>query len=150
MKLNQIFLVASIACFGAVVLSCGTHKSEASEAAADSDEWPELDEFHVIMADVYHPLKDSGNVQPIMERAEELAIAAEKWANAKIPKKVDTKEMKEMLEELKTATRSLANEIKDGAPEDQAGTTLSELHELFHRIQEGWYSSGDGAAVHQH
>jgi hypothetical protein len=151
MKLNRILLVASTLFLTAALISCGTqHKETSTETADDADEWPELDEFHTIMADVYHPLKDSGNVQPIMERAEELAVAAEKWADAKLPEKVDTPEMKEMLDDLKKSTRALANEIKDGAPEDQAGTTLGELHDLFHRIQEGWYGGGESEGEHHH
>jgi hypothetical protein len=144
MKLNSLLLFVSVLFFSAALVSCGSQQKEGSaDTSSDSDEWPELDEFHVIMADVYHPLKDSGNVQPIMDRADELANAAEKWASASLPKKVNNDEVKQMLEELKKGTRSLANEIKDGAPEDQAGTTLGEIHDLFHRIQEAWYGGGE-------
>jgi hypothetical protein len=145
MKFNQIHLIVIAFFFAAALISCG---SQSKNESVDSDEWAELEEFHVIMADVYHPLKDSGNVQPIMDRAEEVADAAEKWASASLPKKVNTPEMKEMLEELKTSSRSLANEIKAGTPEDQIGTTLGALHDLFHRIQEGWYGGGEGGSEH--
>jgi hypothetical protein len=150
MKLNSILLFVSAVFLSVALFSCGSQHKESANASSDSDEWPELDEFHVIMADVYHPMKDSGNVQPIMDRAEELAAAAEKWASASLPKKVETEEMKKMLDELKKGTRSLADEIKDGAPEDQAGTTLGELHDLFHRIQEAWYGGGDKEKEHKH
>jgi hypothetical protein len=127
----------------ALFMSCGEKKH--NEESAESDEmveWAEMDSFHTIMADVFHPLKDSGNVQPIMERATELADEAEKWANAPLPAKVDNEEMKELLTNLKNGTRDLAVQIAEGTEEDIAGTRLHELHDLFHKIQEKWYGGG--------
>jgi hypothetical protein len=119
------------------VVACG--KKEEATAESELVEWKELDDFHMVMADVFHPLKDSGNVQPIMTRATELADAAEKLAGAPLPEKVNNEEVKRMLEELKTGTRQLASDIADSGEEDTAGTKLYELHDLFHKIQEAWY-----------
>ncbi len=50
-------------------------------------------------------------------------------------------DMKAKLEKLKTDLRKLSNDIRDGAPEDQVGTTFSEIHEQFHHIMEAWNGS---------
>ena len=119
--------------------SCQNKKIETEASAAAEDEWAEMDSFHTIMAEVYHPLKDSGDVRPIMARATELADEAEKWAAAPLPSKVDNEEVKKLLAKLKTDTRQLADQIIEGTEEDVAGAQLTALHELFHQIQEKWY-----------
>jgi len=136
MKSNSLL---SILFLSSIIVLSSCASKENKESAADEDEWAALDEFHAVMADVYHPLKDSGNVQPIMERAQELAQAADKLAAAPLPEKVNTAEVKAMLASLQKDANALAFDIKDGAPEDQAGTQLEELHTLFHQVQEAWY-----------
>ena len=122
-------------------------ETEKSTTPVDQDEWPEMDSFHTIMVDVYHPLKDSGNVRPIMARATELADEAEKWSSAALPEKVNNAEVKELLMQLKVGTRQLADRNKEGK-EEVVRTQLHELHELFHKIQEEWY--GGGSEHHDH
>lgn len=130
-----------------LLTSCGEKKAETAEEE-EMIEWKELDEFHAIMADVFHPLKDSGNIAVYMSRAGELADAAEKWAAAPLPEKVNNDEVKSMIEELKKGSRQVADEIANGAEEDYAGTELHKLHDQFHKIQEAWYS--DGKEGHEH
>lgn len=107
------------------------------------DEWKEMDEFHLVMAEVYHPLKDSGDLAPIKSRAAELAEAAETWANSEVPDKVDNDEVKGMLQELKEGTSALAEQVADGTPDEELSAQLTELHDLFHHLQEKWYEEGD-------
>jgi len=135
-----ILFVFSLCIVG--IISCSKKPAE-NAAVADQTEWPGLDSFHMTMAEVFHPLKDSGDVRPIMARATELADEAEKWANAPLPEKVNNDEVKQLLAELKTGTRDLANQIKEGTEEDVAGTRLYELHDLFHKIQEKWYGKSE-------
>jgi hypothetical protein len=75
------------------MLSC-TSKTETTEAtessSADSEEWKEMDSFHMIMAEAFHPYKDSTNLAPAKKLAEEMAAEAEKWAAAELPEKVNT------------------------------------------------------------
>ncbi len=130
--------------FAVLALSCA--KKEES-AAGEMDEWPEMDAFHMTMAEAFHPLKDSGNVEPAMRLMNQLADEADKWAAAPLPEKVNNEEMKAKLEKLKTDLRALSNDVKDGAPEDQVGTTLHTIHDQFHEIMEAWHGSGE---KHEH
>ena len=71
---------------------------------------------------------------------------ADKWAAAPLPKKVNNDEMKERLQKLKTDLRALTEQISDGAPGDQVGTTFYIIHDQFHEIMEVWHGGG----VHKH
>ncbi len=140
MKTQVYSALFSFALLG--MLSC-SKPSEKEEMV----EWKEMDEFHMVMADVYHPLKDSGNLEPIRSRAEELAASAAKWTEAELPEKVDNEKVKGQLLKLKDGTRALADQIKTAATDDVDQTQLTDLHDLFHELQEAWYHEGK---PHQH
>src|SRR6478609_7565400 len=132
-----------------VLVSCGTkEKKEAKDTESIDDEWVALDAFHTVMADVYHPLKDSGNLQPIKARSEELAAEADNLADAKLPAKVDTEEVKAMISALQESVHGINDEVKAGAPDEQIKALLEGAHALFHHIQEEWYGGHDGGEKH--
>jgi hypothetical protein len=118
----------------AILFSCSEKHHEES---ADSG-WKEMEEFHTIMADVYHPLKDANDLGPIKQHAEELAASAAKWAEAELPAKVDNDETKGLLNELKDGCQHLAKSIKDGVTDEEISTRLTALHDTFHAIMEKW------------
>jgi hypothetical protein len=131
MKYGFIILLAII------VSACGS-KQVAEE---DDVEWKEMDEFHTIMADVYHPLKDSSNVAPIKSGAGDLAASAARWAQSPLPKKVDNEETKELLSQLEDGTQDLAEKVGT-ATDEEIAAQLTSLHDTFHSIMEKWHSSG--------
>jgi hypothetical protein len=137
---NIICLAVLIAFF-----SCASKKDEAGEV--DQKEWKEMDEFHMVMAETFHPYKDSANLEPVKSRAGELVSSAEKWANAALPEKVNNDEMKAKLEELKNESATLVQTVSAG--DDKAiGDQLTKVHDLFHVIQEEWY--GGDKHGHEH
>jgi hypothetical protein len=136
----------SLAVLALFVVAACTPKQENAEAAEDADEWAELDAFHVFMADLFHPYKDSSNLAPLKAQAGQFAAEAEKWAAAPLPEKVNTDEMKQMLEKLRADTQALADLVQNGAADEQLGAALTALHDHFHDIQEAWY----GGDHHHH
>lgn len=120
-----------------ICMFCTSQSRESSEST-DMEKWNELDSFHSIMAAVYHPLNDSGNVQPALQQIGALANEAEKWAAAPLPKKVDNDEVRNKIEQLKNDTRALDSAIKAGATETEVAKALTEIHDLFHGIMEAW------------
>jgi len=136
-----------IVLFLLALVSCGEkHKDH----EADNVEWKEMDEFHTVMADVYHPLKDSNNLAPFKKDADNLAAAATKWAQAPLPDKVDNDETKELLTQLEDGTQKLAQAVKDGDSDEIIAAKLTILHDTFHSIMEAWHKAGkeDGAEEH--
>ncbi len=130
----------------ALAIACTGQKEE---AANDDAEWREMDDFHMIMAETFHPFKDSTNLEPVKSRAGELAAAAENWTKAALPARVDNDQVKSKLQELKEETSSLVATVQTG--DDQAiGDQLTRVHDLFHSIQESWYENAHDGHEHGH
>jgi hypothetical protein len=104
----------------------------------EEGEWKEMDEFHVIMRETFHPYKDSANLEPAKRRASELMTGADQWASAELPDKVDNAEVKTKLEQLKSEATTLAESVKS-ADDNVIGEHLTQLHDTFHELQEAWY-----------
>ncbi|MBX2963010.1 MAG: hypothetical protein KF687_10900 [Cyclobacteriaceae bacterium] len=133
---RYLFLLVFVA-----VISC-TAKKETETAVAD-EEWPLMDEFHMVMAESFHPFKDSTNIAPAIANAAEMAALAEKWSNAELPSKVNSDEVKADLQTLKVETAAFA-ELVNGGDEAEIGAALKDLHDLFHKLQDAWYQGGHG------
>lgn len=131
-------LLVSAALFYACTPKEKEHTEE-TQTAADANEWPEMDAFHLIMAEAFHPYKDSANLEPAKRMAEEMATEADKWAGATLPEKVNTDDVKAQLQQLKADTRSLADKVKASAPDEEIGASLTALHDSFHSIMEAWH-----------
>jgi hypothetical protein len=142
--------------FGWVVVLAACSKKEETQATEEmaateeANEWAEMDSFHMIMAEAFHPFKDSANLEPVKTLAEEMAMEADKWATAALPAKVDTDEVKALLAKLKTDTRTLADKVKAGATNEELGADLTALHDNFHGIMEAWHTGAGEKHEHQH
>lgn len=148
MKLNFLILLLAIV---AGVTSCSTKEKSEPESATttnDSDGWPEMDSFHMIMSEAFHPYKDSANLEPVKRLAEEMAQEADKWAATSLPAKVNSEAVQAQLNQLKQDTRSLADKIKGGSSDEEIGNSLKALHDGFHGIMEAW--NGPGGKEHEH
>jgi len=101
-------------------------------------DWAEMDAYHMIMAESFHPLKDSSNLAPAKANAERMAAEAEKWAAADLPEKVSGDEMKAMIASLKASSRAFADQVEAGVADEELGIALTKLHTEFHHIMEAW------------
>ncbi|HYG01989.1 MAG TPA: hypothetical protein VD927_06050 [Chryseosolibacter sp.] len=133
------------ACFLMVALfafACGEKKSTtAHEHENESEEWKEMDDYHMVMAETFHPYKDSADLAPVKAKANDLVASAEKWLNAPLPKKVDNDQMKSKIERLKNESVALRDKVQAGN-DQEIGDNLTKLHDTFHEIQETWYGGG--------
>ena len=118
-----------------IVLACSTK-------ATTSDEWPGLDTYHMVMAEAYHPMRDSANLGPAKANADDLALEAENWEKGELPEKVDNDEVRAQLAQLKTDSRVFADQVKSNAPDSVLSSSLENLHEEFHKIMEAWHGGG--------
>jgi len=136
-ELKYLFVLAA---WAFAVVACTTKTSEhETTSSQDQDEWPEMESFHMVMAEAYHPFKDSANLEPIKSLAENLAKESAAWAGAKLPPAMDNEQVKAKLEKLKVDCRALADQVKAGASNEQIGSSLMALHENFHGIMEAWH-----------
>ncbi|MFZ2907241.1 MAG: hypothetical protein WAZ98_13650 [Cyclobacteriaceae bacterium] len=137
-KSSTYFLTLLVIMFS--IAAC-SEKKESSANVANNDEWPEMDEFHMVMAESFHPFKDSANLEPAKAHAAEMAKVAEKWANATIPEKVNNEEIKAKLTQLKSDASAFI-EVAQSGDTTKIGQSLTSLHDLFHELQESWYGEG--------
>lgn len=130
---------------GVVIVSIGCtskkeHHADETEAQASHGEWKEMDDFHMVMAEAFHPFKDSSNLEPAKAYADSLVSAAEQWAEAPLPEKFkDDEEIRFKLNQLKVDASTFAKISREG-DDKSVGQSLTKLHDLFHEIQESWYS----------
>jgi hypothetical protein len=129
--------------------SC-THKENHEQHSEEvkSEAWPQLDSFHTLMSEAFHPYKDSANLEPVKRLAEDMAKNAEEWVAAPLPEKVSNDDMQLKLQQLQAGTRILADKIKEGASDVEIGSLLQSLHDSFHGIMEMW--NGEEEHEHEH
>ncbi|HEX6227038.1 MAG TPA: hypothetical protein VFZ52_21615 [Chryseolinea sp.] len=130
----------SVACSGKKE---GDHDAHHSEEIK-SDAWKEMDDFHMIMAEAFHPYKDSSNLEPAKQNAAALTASAESWSGAPLPAMFEgDDEIKFKLNQLKSDAAKFEQVVAAG-DEKAIGESLTKLHDLFHEIQESWYGGGHG------
>jgi hypothetical protein len=133
----------SIIVLAGMFVACNSKKENTEELA--SDEWLEMDAFHMTMAEAFHPFKDSANLEPAKRLAGELATSAEKWMNSPLPENVNNDDVKSKLQALKDSTASFSQLVASG-DSIQVGDALTRLHDQFHELQEVFY----GGHEHEH
>lgn len=144
-KLNKL---CSIVCALSIVFSaCTSKKHGAHEMSATADEWKPMDDFHMIMAESFHPFRDSADLGPAKANADAMVGAAEKWLSAPIPEKVNNDHIKAKLQELKNEAVAFATISKTDDTE-AIGVSLTKLHDLFHGLQEEWYGGDEEHQEH--
>jgi hypothetical protein len=124
-----------------IVVACSTKQENNGHTTqeASQGDWAEMDEFHMVMAEAFHPYKDSANLEPARQNASSLVSAAEKWSQAQLPEKFEgDDEIKFKLNQLKADASTFAS-IAETGDDKSVGESLTKLHNLFHSIQESWY-----------
>jgi hypothetical protein len=141
-----------IALMATIILSVScSNKKEGSDDHSESSpvsevDWKEMDDFHMVMAESFHPYKDSANLEPAKQNASALVASAEKWAAAPLPAKFEEDdEIKFKLNQLHQDAVSFV-EIVNSGNDKAIGESLTKLHDLFHELQESWY--GDHSKNH--
>jgi hypothetical protein len=128
-----------------IFTACQKKAENVESASADSDEWKAMDDFHMVMADMYHPFKDSANLEPARTGLVSFEAAVNTFADAPLPAKVDTDEVKASFASLKTDVEAMKSATDDAT----FGTALESAHTHFHEIMEAWHGGG-GHEHHKH
>src|SRR5690606_17648383 len=96
-----------------VVAACGGKQAEQHDGDHYA-EWKEMDEFHLLMAESYHPYRDSSNLDPVKQNAAALLAAANQWASAELPVRAARKEVRDLLSRLQAETSALVERVRMG------------------------------------
>ncbi len=127
-----------------LLFSCRSTNEDSS-----SSDWKALDSYHNVLAEVFHPLKDSGNVEPARRLLPLLREKGDSLALASLPGKVNNLEMKSLINKITLDTRSLADDIKSGASDSVIALKLNPIHDQFHRIHHLWNSGKEHENHHK-
>ncbi|SDJ92893.1 hypothetical protein SAMN05421823_101448 [Catalinimonas alkaloidigena] len=107
---------------------------QAATFAQDQPEWKEMQAFHKVMAQTFHPAEE-GNMQPIKTRVDELVKAAVAWQRAPLPQGYN-EAVSESLDALVTTAKKLRKTVRTEASDEEIFADLDDLHERFHEVQE--------------
>ncbi len=98
--------------------------------------WKELDAFHMVMMQTWHPAKGMNNLAPIRAKAAELAEKAELWTKSDFPKGCDTPVMRDAVTKAAAQAQELAKLVAAG-PDDQVKAALKTVHDSFEIVEKG-------------
>jgi hypothetical protein len=107
----------------------------ATSVTAQSKKWKEMEEFHTIMSDTYHPAEE-GKLEPIKSRSQEMVTKAMAWVRSTAPEGYNKKSVNILLKELLRGAKELNGLVKANAPDKEITDKLSKLHDVFHSIME--------------
>jgi len=123
------------ACFTGLAIVAGLLLGISPRASAQNilDKWPELNTFHSVMSQTFHPMED-GNFKPIRARSAEMYQKASALAKAKIPAEFNKPEVVTSVKSLKAGSKALDKAIRNGATDKEVEQQLVALHDVFHAI----------------
>ena len=98
------------------------------------DAWTELKDFHMVMAQTFHPMEE-GKFDPIRQRSGEMLDKAKILAASKVPSSFSSPAISKALQDLVKGSADLDKLIKKKAKDDKIKTSLTALHDTFHVIQ---------------
>ncbi|MBB3841447.1 putative intracellular protease/amidase [Runella defluvii] len=113
-------------------------KSKKEELALEKkkqESWPELDDYHAVMAQTFHPAEE-GNLKPLYANAEQLAAKASILKKSVVPAKYQKPGVKESVEALEKESVALAKMVKKKKSEDELKKAIFALHDRFHEVME--------------
>jgi hypothetical protein len=121
--------------------------SSTIHAQSSVEKWKELQEFHQVIAQTFHPAED-GDFKPIKERSGELAEKARLLSESKIPAEFSKPEMRQAIQELNAGCRKLNAMIQGKTTDEEIKKSLSAIHDTFHKIY-GMCQPGDKKEMQQ-
>jgi superoxide dismutase len=102
--------------------------------AIAKDAWTELKDFHMVMAQTFHPMEE-GKYDPIRQRSGEMLDKAKTLAASKVPASFSSPAISKALQNLVDGSAALDKLIKKKAKDDKIKASLTALHDTFHVIQ---------------
>lgn len=104
-------------------------------AMAHDIEWKELDAFHAVMAETFHPAEE-GNLQPVRDNASDLVTKAKAWQASAVPEGYDKQKTIKTLKTLVAKCKEIKSAVKVKKNDKELTRLITEAHDVFHRIVE--------------
>ncbi len=104
-------------------------------AIAQKVEWKELENFHEVMSQTFHPSED-GDLNPIKQRSGEMASKAKALKKSAIPTEYQKDGVKENLKLLSKESAQLHKIVSAKKTDAEISQALLKLHDRFHEVIE--------------
>ena len=112
-------------------------------------EWKELDAFHAVMSESFHPA-EGGNLQPVRDDASELLKKAKEWRASPIPDGYDKEKTAKALKVLVAKCKQLKSAVKAKKDDKELTMLITEAHNVFHKIVEECKTAGEHKHTDEH
>lgn len=97
--------------------------------------WKELDDYHAVMSQTFHPA-ENGDLKPLFKNAAELASKAMILKNAEIPTAYQKDGVAASIKSLEKESKALAKMVKKNKSEEELKKAIFALHDRFHEVME--------------
>ena len=99
--------------------------------------WKELDEFHMLVMDTWHPAKDKSDMAPTRAKAGDLVKSAKKLAASTAPAGCDSPKLKEAATGMPGYAQNVADLVGKKADDAALKAALKTMHDKFEVIEGG-------------
>lgn len=99
--------------------------------------WQELDRFHMVLMQTWHPIKDKADVEPTRRSMTVMKTVAEALTASTAPKGCDTPELEKARKTLTANVAALAKLVDSKADDKAITEAMKELHDNFEVLEEG-------------
>jgi soluble cytochrome b562 len=108
---------------------------------AESSGWKELDAFHKILAEAWHPAAQ-GDTKIARAKATELVEAARVWRRSKAPASCTGEAVRTGMTRMATELDWFADAVKRESSDDAVKVTLKTVHDTFEGFAEACMKHG--------
>ena len=102
---------------------------------AQNKEWKQMEDFHVVMSQSYHPA-ENGNLQPTKDHIDELVQKAKAWQASSVPIGYKAKPIKPLLNKLLIECKAIKEAIVQKKNDDTLKKLITKAHNTFHQVME--------------
>ncbi|HSU28289.1 MAG TPA: hypothetical protein VLJ68_07905 [Chitinophagaceae bacterium] len=107
-----------------------TNRSQAQQPV-----WKEMEDFHTVMSETFHPAEE-GKLGPIRARSAEMVTKASAWKSSDAPNGFNKVVVKKQLKKLVKGSKEIDRLVVAKAADKVITEKLSALHDIFHDIME--------------
>lgn len=105
-----------------------------TDAPRDDAKWPQLEAFHKVMSQTYHPA-EKGDFQPIRKRATELSEAMSNLIGTPFPEAYRSSDVKVLVAHLEERVAVVNKMVESKVTDKELMISLNEAHEVFHKLE---------------
>ena len=106
--------------------------------------WKELDAFHMLVMETWHPAKDKGDMKATRAKSAELLASAKVLAASSAPKGCDSPKVKDAVKGLPAEAQTVADLVTKKADDAALKAALKSLHDKFEVAEGGCVMPKEG------